>query len=353
MMAAAPVQPMEERGLIYPHGSVVPDMGGMLELWPGIFWVRMPLPFALNHINLWVLDGGDHWVIVDSGVAIAAIRDHWRALFAGPLAGKPVGRVIITHYHPDHIGLAGWLAHTWGVVPEMTRGEWLMARMLTLDNADHPPAESVDFYARHGWPEAAVSRMRASSGGRFAAGVHRLPIGYRRLRDGDCTQIGGREWRIVTGSGHSPEHACLLCEADGLLISGDQVLPRITSNISVYPGEPEADPLGEWLDSIARFRLLDAGLRVFPAHGQPFERLHVRLDQLEADHRAKLEALQAACATPLTAYESFSIMFRRPIGADEIQMATGEALAHLHWLERRGQVVAVMDGAWQRFARVG
>ena len=169
---SAPNQPLERGGLLYPHGAFVPADGGLAEVWPGIFWLRMPLPFSLDHINLWVLDGGDHWVIVDTGVATPTLKAHWRAAFAGPLAGKPVGRIIVTHYHPDHIGLAGWLARKHGVTMEATRAEFLLARVLTLDIRDAPPPEVISFYAGHGWPESAVERLRTQSWGNFARAVH-------------------------------------------------------------------------------------------------------------------------------------------------------------------------------------
>jgi glyoxylase-like metal-dependent hydrolase (beta-lactamase superfamily II) len=344
---------MERRGLVYPHGPHVPADGSLFEVVEGIFWLRMPLPFALDHINLWLLDGGDHWAVVDTGVALPAVKAHWRALFDGPLAGKPVGRLVVTHYHPDHVGLAGWLAAKWQLPLEMSRAEYMLARVLTLDVAPHPPADVVGFYAAQGWPEAAVDALRASEWGRFGRAVHRLPTGFRRLRAGDRLPIGGREWQVVVGSGHSPEHVCLFDAAGRLLISGDQVLPRITSNVSVYPTEPDADPLGDWLASIDELRALPADTLVLPAHNEPFTGLHVRLDQLAADHHRKLDALSDACAEPLTAYESFPTLFRRAVGDDEIQMATGEALAHLHWLERRGRLQRESRGGHTRFRRPG
>lgn len=337
-IAAAPRAPTERAGLLYPHGETVPGEGKLLSVAEGIFWLRMPLPFGLDHINLWVLDGGDHWAIVDTGVALPALKAHWRALFEGPLAGKPVGRMIVTHYHPDHIGLAGWFATKFGLPLETSRGEFMLARALTLDVGGKTPAEVVRFYASHGWPPAAVARLEDADWGGFARLIHRLPQGYRRLVAGQDLEIGGRRWQVVVGSGHSPEHVCLFDPDARLLISGDQVLPRITSNVSVYPTEPLADPLGDWLDSIESLRALPADTLVLPAHNEPFTGLHERLDQLAADHHRKLDALREACREPRTAHDSFATLFRRPVVDHELQMATGEALAHLHWLERRGQV---------------
>lgn len=348
----APDEKLERRGLVYPHGPHVPEGGRLLRVADGIFWLQMPLPFSLDHINLWILDGGDHWAIVDTGFPLPAVKMHWRTLFEGPLAGKPVGRLIVTHYHPDHIGLAGWLAAKWQVPLETSRGEFQLARLLTLDVATQTPDDVVAFYAAQGWPDDAVATLRTAEWGRFGRGVHRLPTGYRRLQAGDRLAIGGRRWDVVIGAGHSPEHVCLFDAESRILISGDQVLPRITSNVSVYPGEPEADPLGEWLDSIARLKTLPDDTLVLPAHNEPFFGLHTRLDQLAEDHHRKLEALLDACETPRSAHDSFETLFRRRIGDNDLQMATGEALAHLRWLHRRGQVQLLKDDVVDRYLRL-
>jgi glyoxylase-like metal-dependent hydrolase (beta-lactamase superfamily II) len=329
--------PREHRGLLYPFGEARPANGQLAEVAEGIFWLRMPLPFSLDHINLWVLDGGDHWVLVDTGVNSPAVADHWRALLAGPLASKPVGRLIVTHYHPDHIGLAGWLSRKCQVPLETSRGEFLLARVLTLDIAAEPPAEALSFYRSHGWSEEALDAMRAAGWGGFARGVSRLPSGFRRLKEGDLLSIGSRRFQVITGSGHSPEHVCLYSADDRILISGDQVLPRITSNVSVYPTEPEASPLHDWLTSIEKLRALPDDTLVLPAHNEPFTRLHARLDQLAKDHHGKLAKLGELLIEPRTAVESFDTLFGRRIDHGELQMATGEAVAHLNWLVAEGR----------------
>lgn len=351
-LAEPPEAGDELRGLHYPFGRWIPEQGKLHPVADGVFWLRMPLPFSLNHINLWVLDDGDGWAIVDTGLNAPNCKDIWRGLFAGAMAGRPVTRVIVTHYHPDHLGLAGWLTHKWNVPLEIARAEFLLARTLTLDVAEAPPQAAIDFYARSGWPDEAVARLKEQSWGRFGRALSRLPLGYQRIADGDVLTIGGRAWRVVTGSGHSPEHSCLVCDEAGLMISGDQVLPRITSNVSVYPTEPRGNPLAEWLASLDKLETLDAGLRVLPAHNEPFERLHVRTEQLRADHMKKLDALDTLLADgPRTAFECFGTLFGRPIKPDEIMMATGEALAHLHWLEREGRAQRLADAEVDRFAR--
>lgn len=340
--SAAVRAPEDRRGLHYPCGRWVPDHGTMFEVAPGVHWTRMPLPFGLDHINLWVLDAGDSWAIVDTGVNMPRTRGYWEALFAGAMAGKPVTRVIVTHYHPDHLGLAGWLCERWNVPLEIARTEYLLARTLTLDVRDAPPPEAVDFSIRAGWSDEAVETLRGRPWGNFHKIVYPLPAGFKRLRDKDVLTIGARRWRVVTGRGHAPEHSCLVSD-DGIMIAGDQVLPRITSNVSVYPSEPFADPLRDWLESIETLRAIDPATLVLPAHNEPFTGLHTRLDQLRDDHLDKLAKLEAFCATPRTAVDCFAALFRRPIGEADYGLATGETVAHLHWLEERGRVRRVRD----------
>ncbi|WP_353217878.1 MBL fold metallo-hydrolase [Sandarakinorhabdus sp.] len=349
--STAPRVPDEIKGLHYPLGRWVPGPGEAEEVAPGIFWVRMGLPFGLDHINLWVLDAGDGWAIVDTGVGLPSSKADWEALFAGPFAGKPVTRVIVTHYHPDHLGMAGWLCRKWNVPLEITRTEYLLARTLTLDVGDAPPDEAVAFSVRAGWSEEQVAAMKAKAWGNFGKIISKMPAGFKRLRDGDMLTIGARQWRIVVGRGHAPEHACLV--SDGLMISGDQVLPRITSNVSVYTNEPYADPLADWLESIDTLRAIPPDVLVLPSHNEPFFGLHTRLDQLAADHHGKLEKLEAFCETPRTAVDCFAALFRRPIGEADYGLATGETVAHLHWLEERGRVIRVTDaGGVDRFVKV-
>ena len=243
--------PYSHRGLTYPFGRRGPAPGELIDLAPGIGWTRSPVPGSLGHINLWVLEEDEGVALVDSGLNIAPAREAWEELFAGPLAGRAVTRLIATHFHPDHLGLTGWLADRFGVRLWMTRGEWLFARMLTADVRDEPPAEAFAYWRAAGWSEERIATEAEKGWGRFASVVSPVPVAYVRLREGDVLRIGRRDWQVVVGSGHSPEHACLVDFESGIMIAGDQVLPRITSNVSLSLSEPEADPLGEWLDSIA------------------------------------------------------------------------------------------------------
>jgi glyoxylase-like metal-dependent hydrolase (beta-lactamase superfamily II) len=338
------------RGLDYPFGRWVPGEGEMFEVLDGVWWLRMPLPMGgLDHINLWALEDGDGWVLVDCGLGDARTRGLWEALFAGAMGGRPVTRVIATHFHPDHVGHAGWLCGRWDVALEMTRAEYLMARMLQLDVQPEAPQMAIDYWRQAGWPDEVIAAQRVLPWGRYAKLVPPLPGGYRRLVEGQVLRIGGRDWRVVVGRGHAPEHACLVC--DEAMISGDQVLPRITSNVSVFPTEPLANPLADWLESIRAMRGLDADLLVLPAHNEPFRGLHTRLDQLDADHEDKLARLAAFCEVPRTAFACFSVLFRRPVSDGDRAIATGEALAHLHWLEGRGELRRTVEGGVVRFVR--
>ncbi len=345
-------EPYSHRGLTYPLGRTAPEPGALIELGDGVGWTRLPVPGSLNHINVWLLEDGAGVAIVDTGLNISPARKAWETLFAGPLAGRTVTRVIVTHFHPDHIGLAGWLTERFGVPLWMTRGEWLFARMLAADTRDAPPLEALAARRAAGWEEERIAAEAARGWRGFASVVGAVPVGMVRMRDGDIVRIGARDWRIVTGNGHSPEHACLVDEVGKLMIAGDQVLPRITSNVSVSLSEPEGDPLGEWLDSIAKLRGLPDDLLVLPAHGEPFTGLHARLDALAQGHRGRLDALHDHLAEPRRAVDCFRVLFGRAIEGGSFGLATGEAMAHLRHLEVEGRALReVRDGVyWYRAA---
>jgi glyoxylase-like metal-dependent hydrolase (beta-lactamase superfamily II) len=344
------VEGYTHKGLTYPLGRTGPETGELIRLAEGVGWARLPVPGSLRHINIWVLEDGEGIALVDTGLDIPPSREGWEALFAGPLAGRTVTRIICTHFHPDHIGLAGWLAERFGVPLWMTRDEWLFARMLTADIRDAPPREALAYWRAAGWDEERIADEAKKGWGRFSALVSPVPVGFIRMQDGDVLTIGARGWRVVVGNGHCPEHACLVDEAGGLIVAGDQVLPRITSNVSLSLSEPEADPLGDWLASIAKLKTLPDTLLVLPSHGEPFTGLHARLDALDRGHRERLDALHAHLAEPRRALDCFSILFGRQIDDSIIGLATGEAMAHLRRLEVEGRAVReVRDGVhWYR-----
>ena len=326
----------EERGLTYPFGPP-PGPGEAVEIAPDIRWMRLAMPIVLNHINVYALRDGDGWALVDTGLNLAASRDEWDRLLAGPLEGRPVTRVICTHMHPDHIGLAGWLCRRFEAPLVMTRLEYVTARMLIADTGQPAPEEGAVYYRAAGWDEAQVAGYRTGFGG-FGKAVSSLPAGYVRMREGDRLTIDGRQWRVVVGEGHSPEHACLWREDDDVVLGGDQILPKISSNVSVWPTEPEADPLGDWLASLERIRnVLPEDALVLPSHGEPFHGVQPRIDALIRGHRTALRRLERALAEPRRAVDVFAALFARPVDDGVRGMATGESLAHLNYLLHRGR----------------
>jgi glyoxylase-like metal-dependent hydrolase (beta-lactamase superfamily II) len=340
-------------GLTYPFASA-PAAGEAPEVAPGVRWLRMRLPMpALNHINVWALEDGVGWTLVDTGMNTADTASNWRSALAEPLAARPVQRVICTHMHPDHIGMAGWLTRGHQCRLWTTRLEYVTCRMLVADTGREAPADGVDFYREAGWDAEALEHYKARFGG-FGKAVHALPDSYRRIVDGEELRVSDRIWRAVVGRGHSPEHLCLYCPELKVLISGDQVLPRITSNVSVFPTEPDADPLSEWLTSLAsiKARVADDVL-VLPSHNEPFRGLHARLDALILGHEERLARLLEALAEPKRAVDVLGLLFRRRVGLDMLGMATGEALAHLNCLVTRGQVAREADNEGiHRYRRV-
>ena len=337
-------RPAEELrpNLVYPLGPG-PEPGQTVEVAPGVRWMRMPLGGALAFINVWAIEDGDGWALVDTGMQTDQTTRAWRRLFADGLGGKPVKRLFVTHLHPDHIGLAGWITRKFGCRVWMTRLEYLQCRMLVADTGREPPQDALDFYRAAGWDQEAIEHYQARFGG-FGKAIYQLPDSYRRIQDGDEIEIGANTWRVVVGSGHSPEHACLYCPALKLLISGDQVLPKISSNVSVFPTEPDGDPLTEWLTSLARIKQqVPDDVLVLPAHNDPFVGLHARLDYLIGGHERGLARLEALLAEPKRSVDVFGSLFARKIGPELLGMATGEALAHLNCLMARGIAVRERD----------
>lgn len=351
-MTNAPASEREPlAGLSYPFATP-PAPGEAHEVAPGVRWLRMALPMAgLNHINVWALADEDGWTLVDTGMQTADTAANWQSALSGALRRQPVKRVICTHMHPDHIGMAGWLTRQHDCRLWTTRLEYLTCRVLVADTGREAPADGVRFYRAAGWDEAALEHYRVRFGG-FGKAVHALPDSYRRVCDAQELMIGGTVWRAVVGRGHSPEHLCLYSPQLKVMISGDQVLPRITSNVSVFPTEPDADPLHEWLESLAAIKgRISDDVLVLPSHNEPFHGLHARLDALIAGHEERLTQVLAALASPKRAVDVFSSLFRRPIGVEMLGMATGESIAHLNCLIGRDLAVRETDAAgviWYR-----
>lgn len=327
-----------------------PRDGELMEVAPGVFWLRMPLPFVLNHINLWLLQDEAGWVIVDTGIAADETRAIWTRLLDDELSRTPVARVLVTHLHPDHVGLAGWLCERCDCPLWMSREEYLSARMLAGDQPPPPPV-ATEFYRAAGLSAAQLEHYAARFG-RYGNMLSTLPESYRRLRDGEHLTIGGRGWEVVVGRGHSPEHVCLYCAELGLVIAGDQALPTISPNVSVWPTEPAADPLADWLDSCRGLTdRVPAEVLVLPAHGRPYVGLRERLDALIAEHEEGLAKIRDRCRSPQRAVDLFDALFRGAIGDGNRIMAVGEAIAHLNYLQARGELTAHADSAGVRWYR--
>ncbi len=323
-----------EIDLVYPI-SEPPAPGTITAVVPGVYWLRMPLPFVLNHINLWLLEDGDSWTIVDCGFATDEARGCWEQIFARHLGGKPVKRVIVTHFHPDHIGLCDWLCERHGLMPWMTKAEFLQAHAVRKRVAGTEADCLRDLMKRHGLDEVRLKWIDLRDN-LYDSGVPQLPRAHRRIRDNENIVIGAHTWRVIVGHGHSPEHASLHCAKLGVFIAGDMLLPRISTNVSVWPVEPEADPVGDFLDSLSRYATLAADTLVLPSHGLPFYGMRARIDALCEHHRSRLERLTRACVTPQSAADSLPVLFDRKFDDHHLLFAMGEAIAHLNYLMHRG-----------------
>jgi glyoxylase-like metal-dependent hydrolase (beta-lactamase superfamily II) len=348
-----------EQQLHYPLGDTLPEPGRTLELRPGVRWLRMLLPFALNHINLWLLrdqiDGREGWTIVDCGIANDATRQAWQHVFDHELQGLPVLRVVVTHMHPDHVGLAHWLTEQASTSSHecrlwMSATDFAAARIASISTTGFGGERSAAFMASHGLrDEESLNKIRARSN-YYPTMVPALPASYRRMMNGDMLKIGGMDWVCHAGYGHAPEHIALFCPQLNVLISGDMVLPRISTNISVIDLEPEADPLPLYLKSIEAFKALPEGALVLPSHGKPFEGLHTRINQLHQHHHDRLaEVIEACTASPCSAADLLPVLFKRPLDLHQTTFAMGEAIAHLHALWFAGQLQRERDdaGVWR------
>ncbi|HSW18812.1 MAG TPA: MBL fold metallo-hydrolase [Ramlibacter sp.] len=347
-----------ESQLHYPMGDALPAPGEAVEVAPGVRWLRMTLPFALDHINLWLLrdeiDGREGWSVVDCCISRDEARAQWETVFATQLQGLPILRVIVTHMHPDHIGLAWWLCERWSCPLWISATDYYAAQVGSQATTGFGGEGAASFFASHGLrsPEA-VEKIR-SRGSYYSGMVPHVPASFQRLQDGAVVTIGGRAWRCISGYGHAPEHIALYCEELRTLISGDMVLPRISTNVSVHNVEPESNPLAAFLASIDRFTQLPADTLTLPSHGKPFTGLHVRIEQLHAHHRDRLaEVLEACGEAPRTAADMLPVLFKRSLDMHQTTFAMGEAVAHLHLLWRDGLLrrERSADGCWRFLAR--
>ncbi len=343
---------------VYPWGDALPAPGALMTLRPGLHWLRMPLPFALNHINLWALDDdmdGPGWTLVDAGIGTDALRAHWETLWQGPLAGRPLQRMLVTHMHPDHVGNAQWLISRFGAPRPATRlwmslGDHFGAVVARQSTTGYGGPRAAEFFRSHGLSRPDDLAQISGRIDYYARLVPELPASYHRLMDGMTVRIGQRSWRCIAGYGHSPEHMALMCDADRILIAGDMLLPRISTNVSVVDLEPEADALGLFLNSIEHVLDLPEDTLALPSHGLPFTGIHDRVRALHAHHQERLQEVLDACrAAPHTAADLLPVLFRRPLDVHQTTFAMGESVAHLNHLWLRGQLRRDQDddGVWR------
>lgn len=316
-----------------------PGPGEVIAIAPGIEWARLPLPFRLDHVNIYLIEDGGGVAVLDTGIDDAASRGGWAKLLAGPLAGRRITRLIVTHCHPDHVGLANWIATEHDLTLEMSEAEYLTALVLNLDPSALEADPYRDFYLDHGLDDATANAVM-TRGHDYLRMLSGLPPTFRRVIAGERLRIGGRDFEVLTGGGHAPEQIMLHCAADGLFLSADQVLPRISPNIGVYARDPEGDPLGIFLRSLRRVKeRVPADVLVLPGHDLPFHGLHERIDSLLQHHEARCAEIVAACrVAPRSAAELIPFVFHRPLDPHQTGFAFGEVLAHVNYLLRRGRL---------------
>jgi len=326
----------------HPFAERIPQPAEAIKVAQGVWWIRMPLPFALDHINLWLLEDGDGWTLVDTGYGVEATWALWEKHFSGVMGGRPVKNVVVTHYHPDHVGSAAWLLQRTGAPLWMTTSEYLSAHAAHDDAAGFDRATTLDFFAANGLDTSGIPEAARKANG-YVRGVPEVPRSYRRLMHGDRIPVGEREWEVITVSGHAPEHAALWCASLNVLISGDQVLPRITTNVGVYGSQPESNPLELFLNSFDRFAAVRADALVLPSHDRVFRGLHTRTAELREHHARRLERLLEGCAEPITAFQALPLLFKRKLDEHQMAFAMGESIAHLHYLQFQGKVKRIVD----------
>ena len=325
-------------GLSYPFDNR-PNPGQLIEVGPGIYWVRMPLPISLNHINLWMLEEQDGWTLVDTGMATEDTKALWEEIFSTHLNSKPVKQVIVTHMHFDHLGLAGWLVEKWGATLCMSRTEYLSSRVIINEIKSDPPEATVAFFRAAGVEESILDEFKVRFNNRSDF-VSPLPSHYKRLTDNQVLQIGSLQWTVIIVEGHSPEHICLHCKSLNIMIAGDQILPRISPNISVRPDEPRANPLHNFLRSCESLKnRLNKDVLILPSHGDPFYGVHLRLQDMINEHKKGLQDLLEFCSQPRSVAEVFPILFKSKINIGNMVIAVGEAVANLNYLVSSKELV--------------
>lgn len=342
--------PKQDRKLLDLFVPESPAPGTLTDITADIKWLRMELPFKLNHVNVWLIRDGEGWAIVDTGLGSAATQEIWDRVIDEHLNGAKITCVICTHYHPDHMGAAGWLVRKHKVPFYATLSEWSFGRMISLVGDDDYRQITTDYYSHFGLAGERYETV-LEYGNHYARNVTPLPTQLNRLRQGDKLTIGGKDWLILTYGGHTPEHACLYNAGENIFIAGDQVLPFISPNISVSFYEMEGDPLSDYLVSLRAMKLLPEKTLTLPCHGVPFSNLHMRLDQLEAHHAERLGAIMEYCSEPRTPAEVMDFLFPQALDPHQIMFAIGEAAAHANHLVGK-KLLKRVDGDMIKYVKI-
>lgn len=310
--------------------------GKLVEISPGVLWLTMPLPFELDHINLYLLRDDSGWIVVDTGLGTNVTRSLWEQVFDqldGPISG-----VLVTHLHPDHVGLAGWIADKFDVPFYMSQTEYFSARAFGAGKNGAPNTRDVRYFHQAGLEASLVTQLTSGSDKGYSNVVSPIPVSYTRLKHGMVLTINQQTWQVIIGKGHSPEHVCLFNQDKKILISGDHILPMITPNIGAYSTEPEANTLKDYLDTLPQFKSLPDDVVVLPAHKLPFIGLHQRVDELIAHHQEHLKALTDACQQSQTVVSLLPVMFKRKLSHGNMVFAVAECLSHLNYLVSEGVI---------------
>lgn len=331
--------------LIYPHAEP-PAPGEVTEVAPGVLWLRLKLPFQLNHVNIYLIEDNGGWLVLDTGLDTDDCRDGWDAVLGGPLKGQRLGSMLVTHFHPDHVGLAGWLHERFGLELAMPRTEYLFSLTARIGTGDMTGEAHRDFYRTHGLSKENTDVV-LSRGHHYLSLTTGVPPTYTRIRHGDVRPVGGRDFEVLTGGGHALEQAMLYRADDRLFFAADQVIARISPNVSVHPVEPAQDALGDYLLSLRALRLTVADdVLVLPGHGLPFLGLHTRIDELLAHHEQRCGAISAACRLqPLSVAALVPCLFHRPLDAHQTGFAFGEVLAHVNYMLCRRELILETNAA--------
>jgi glyoxylase-like metal-dependent hydrolase (beta-lactamase superfamily II) len=330
--------------LVFPH-TQPPEPGKLVEIAPGVRWFRLPLPYRLDHVNIYLVEDNDGWTVIDTGLGTDACRTAWEAILSGPMAGQSLTSMIVTHYHPDHVGLAGWLATRFGLPLSMPRPEYLFSLALQYAPGDLGADVHRPFYRRHGLSQQ-VTEAVLSRGHEYLRRTTGVPTTYHRIKHGDSLRIGARDFQVLTGGGHALEQAMLSRPQERLFFAADQVIARISPNVSVHAMEPDLDALGIYLRSLSDLRdTVPPDVLVLPGHGLPFYGLHERIGELMQHHEERCAAIADACrAQPLSVADIVPHVFQRELDEHQTGFAFGEVLAHVNHMLGRDQLALETGG---------